>query len=226
MTSESLLFPSGYRAPIVDGKPVPWVTMWSAEHDFEARVRATPVGGQLRAEPPGYIHERGYLWVDTPTRRLGRPLWGDVHRVRQAACMDTWRPRCQVCGLRLKARPVDWLVPTAEGPRDDIVNTLSPPVCSNCVQLATTHCPVLGQGAYRRYRVAAWSLTIFGKDFRTGAPMLAPFDEVPPMMVGKQYLAHFEDFEEVWATKSGRLLTRVDVDELAAEAEQGYDLQR
>ena len=125
--------------PVVDGKPVPWVAIWSAERrgptmtmDRNGLVPAS------RNEP--YVRREFGMWMlTTPTRREGTPDFGSTHSARQRKSMRELR--CQVCG-RAPAEGGGqrlWTIPpNAEHSKlwlDHLV--LNPLTCEDCWRLVT-----------------------------------------------------------------------------------------
>jgi hypothetical protein len=85
------------------------------------------------------------LWIGEGLGRGGEPQFAHVSSHRQRSCM--LHRRCQVCGRRIKDRPIRWLMNADqlwEGDDDDGATlTISPPTCSDCVDVALNACPHL-----------------------------------------------------------------------------------
>jgi hypothetical protein len=131
---------------------VPYVTIWSTEHDLPYQVI------ERRGFGIGYADEisadrdaHGVLWHRTFSRpHRGRPEWGNVHSLRQRRAMR--RLLCQVCG-----GPADqtedgvlWLLPNHQedwtGWPEGMGN-VEPPICVPCVGTSLRLCPKLRRGA-------------------------------------------------------------------------------
>lgn len=123
------------------GLPVPYVALWSDER-VGPEMRETTDG----IEPvPGtqWAKKHHGMWMMTgPNLFTGKPEFGATHSRRQRECME--RQLCQVCGER--KRSCLWVIPGG-----DITHELlwkrrmvrNPPVCEECLELASTVCPHL-----------------------------------------------------------------------------------
>lgn len=145
---------------VVAGRPVPFITAWSAEMHAARRTRARisesqggsvevriiPLdGGQFvhAADMVGATQAGDWWWNEPPQARgQGEPVWAEVHAGRQRSCMR--RFRCQVCSIQLPtpspSSPVTWLV-TKVHREGHLV--LDPPTCAPCRELSERLCPSL-----------------------------------------------------------------------------------
>nr|CEL14203.1 conserved hypothetical protein [Kibdelosporangium sp. MJ126-NF4]CTQ88571.1 Phage protein [Kibdelosporangium sp. MJ126-NF4] len=112
----------------------------------------------FRSGGVGYVDEtlmdrdkHGVLWVRAVSRPgEGRPVFGDVHSLRQRRAMR--RLLCQVCGGEADrtADGILWLLPDFRddwpGWPDAMANA-EPPICQRCVDVSTRLCPRLRRGA-------------------------------------------------------------------------------
>lgn len=132
-------------APVltVRGLRVPWVTRWTSEVRNDGGTM-TPTGVAYRDETPG---ERvlDVLWLrhnDSPGE--GEPQWKTVHTYRQRDAM--LGPCCQVCGRVIEGK-VTWLMPLsmlAFETHKGRIKTSTPPTCEDCIEIAQSSCPHLG----------------------------------------------------------------------------------
>lgn len=132
---------------IYKGLQVPWVTRWTGEIPVN-RLRADVyrVPGGLRLSYPdniGFRDKHGVLWQHEGIRRGGEPQFAQVSAHRQRTSMT--KRICQVCGNKITDRPIRWLMaPNQLTPADDgTALTMSPPTCSDCVEVALKACPHL-----------------------------------------------------------------------------------
>ncbi|GAB1508126.1 hypothetical protein [Actinophytocola sp. KF-1] len=159
----------------------PYITTWSAEVDPAVTLVERHGGGIAYADE--VVADRdgnGVLWWRTSLRPgSGRPLFGQVHPLRQRRAMR--RLLCQVC-----AGPADrtddgvlWLL---KDHRDDWpswpdgMGVMEPPICVSCVALSVRLCPALRRSAAvvraRRFPVAG----VRGALYR-GGPRPVPIAE-------------------------------------------------
>jgi hypothetical protein len=130
----------------------PYIVLWSEEEDLSGRVvDRHGFGIGYADEVPTDRDGSGVLWIRNASRpRVGRPVFGDVHPLRQRRAMR--RLLCQVC-----AGPADqsedgvlWLLLDHRedwpGWPENMAVT-EPPVCRPCAQLSVKVCPALRRGA-------------------------------------------------------------------------------
>jgi hypothetical protein len=131
---------------------VPYITTWSSEQVLCATVVEHGWSGiRFADEILADRDEHGVLWQREPSRPgHGRPLYGQVHSLRQRRVMR--RLRCGVC-----AGPADraeqgvlWLL---RDHRDDWpgwpegMGVTEPPVCLPCARVSVHACPALRKGS-------------------------------------------------------------------------------
>jgi hypothetical protein len=136
----------------MSGAVVPYVTAWSEEQNLPCEVVAR--GGLGIGYADEILTDRddhGVLWYRVPSRPgSGRPLFGDVHALRQRRAMR--RMLCQVCGGPAD-RTEDGVLWLLRDHREDWVGwpegmaAVEPPVCRPCVATSVRLCPALRQGA-------------------------------------------------------------------------------
>lgn len=127
--------------PVVGGRPVPWVVVWSAEKQYRAEVQFQRGVGIVGGRYTTILF--GMTFVAVPSDMHGRPEWRETHSLRQRRCM--LGPRCQVCGHRIEGTPV-WLIPDFQEHFRWWVQerwTMTPPVCEPCADAAVVWCPHL-----------------------------------------------------------------------------------
>ncbi|GLW90288.1 hypothetical protein [Actinokineospora globicatena] len=131
---------------------VPYITKWSTEQTPLSKVARHRSGRGIAYvdETIGDRDSQGVLWARANSApRVGRPLFGQVHPLRQRRAMR--RLLCQVCG-----EPADrnddgvlWLLLDHRedwpGWPEDMFAT-EPPICRPCVDLSTRLCPALRRG--------------------------------------------------------------------------------
>lgn len=132
------------------GVPVPWVACWEQEvpspedHPMLLVEGVLAYADEAQAGKPSE-HDRdkqGALWLRNGIARgKGKPLFGQVHALRQYACMVT--PRCQVCGLRMKQHTFLLQEEMVHSRHGQLFTTATPPVCEPCREVALRLCPHL-----------------------------------------------------------------------------------
>jgi hypothetical protein len=139
------------------GVPVPYIAAWSRERatdiasgDLVLRTEVFTGQKQLRYrdEQAADRDRHGILWHRVAwAPGQGRPLFADVHTVRQRRAMS--RALCQIC-----AGPAQvWMTPAmlwnehlAEHGPGAPYPTNDPPVCRTCAEIAVRYCPEVGRG--------------------------------------------------------------------------------
>jgi hypothetical protein len=128
------------------GLAVPWVAVWSDEvpnpEDHPLHLRNGKV--HYDTEAPGDRDNLGVLWTRAGVKRgSGVPEFGQIHGLRQRACMTV--PRCQVCGQRMPA--LRFLLGSHQDGHEkgSPFITGTPPTCEDCTHLAAVQCPHLRQ---------------------------------------------------------------------------------
>ena len=83
----------------------------------------------------------GVLWPRQAAHVDGRPIFRQMHPLRQRECM--LERRCQVCGRSAisSSGMLSWLLPGR--PRRGLVCVSKPPVCGNCIPEVLDRCPHL-----------------------------------------------------------------------------------
>lgn len=126
--------------PVVGGRPVPWVAIWTGERHTRPDVNWTPKGIECSG-PVSFMN--GMWWLTGEMHHVGVPLFGQTHSARQRRCMRV--PKCQVCGVT-GAGPLAWIVPNEATQRhywDDLGAMINPPTCHPCLDFALNDCPHL-----------------------------------------------------------------------------------
>lgn len=126
------------------GLAVPWVAVWSDEVPDPADHPLQVTNGRVEytSEQPGDRDNLGVLWTRAGVKRgSGEPEFGQLHGLRQRACMTV--PRCQVCGKRMER--LEFLVSAHQDGHKtgEPFITATPPTCAECRPLATAQCPHL-----------------------------------------------------------------------------------
>jgi hypothetical protein len=160
----------------------PYITAWSGEEDPVCEVvERKGYGIAYGDETLTDRDEKGVLWFRKPSRpRQGRPLFGQVHPLRQRRAMR--RLLCQVCGgpadvtndgvlWLLKDHRTDW-----PGWPENMAVT-EPPVCLPCVLVATRACPALRSGATAVRARSSPIVGVHGLLYRSGNPAPSPIEE-------------------------------------------------
>ncbi|MCG7202351.1 hypothetical protein [Streptomyces arenae] len=133
------------------GKPVPYITRWTAESVPQPRVvrRITPAGEGIgfEGEDPRADRRYGVLSIRSALARgCGEPNFRLVHPHRQRRAME--HSLCQVCSgpadTRADGRTL-YLLGAAK-PIAEVETTTAPPVHPPCAIEAVEHCPPLGRG--------------------------------------------------------------------------------
>jgi len=118
---------------------VPWVALWTSERDSLRTVNVTSNGICGRRD------RHGIYWIQYgDSVGVGEPLFGQVHTDRQVNCMR--KTLCQVCGQKISRTDCYWILNKVES--QDLKDgkcfvTQTPPVCANCIKIATEQCPHL-----------------------------------------------------------------------------------
>jgi hypothetical protein len=154
---------------IYKGVPVPYIAAWSTERESDVAsgdlvLRTDLFTGQVRLrycdEQAGDRDRHGVLWHRVAwVPGAGRPLFADVHTVRQRRAMS--RALCQVC-----AGPGEiWMTPAllwdahlSEHAPGAPYPTNDPPLCRSCARLAARFCPELVRG-HLYLAPRAWAIT-------------------------------------------------------------------
>jgi len=156
------------------GSTVPYVALWSGEHDLPTSViEHTPTGITYPDENVADRDHHGVLWTRfTTSPGHGRPLYRQMHPLRQRRAMR--RLLCQVC-----AQPADhtdqghlWILlaswQESDAWPDDIVNQY-PPLCLNCARLSKHLCPPLRRG-YVAVRAHSTLYGVIGIQYQAARP--------------------------------------------------------
>ena len=136
MTDSHLSIPDHLRhLPVFNGRPVPWVAIWSGErlgpHMLIGRYGLVPSKGER------YVRREFDMWMlSGPTKREGTPDFGSTHSARQRKAMR--EQRCQVCGRSPSEGGGQrlWTIPDqGEHPKIWLEHlVLNPPTCEQCWQ--------------------------------------------------------------------------------------------
>lgn len=130
---------------------VPYVTSWSTETERHGiLIQDPPSGIRYADESVADRDDNGVLWSRIPLLQgEGRPLFGQVHALRQRRAMR--HLRCQVC-----AGPADrtehgilWMLQDKRDGRPDWPEDLDatePPICRPCADISRVACPALRAG--------------------------------------------------------------------------------
>jgi hypothetical protein len=144
--------PDEHAVGCAEPSMVPYVTTWSAEKEPSGVVVERSEGGiGYQDEGPGDRDAGGVLWCRIQSSPgEGRPLFGDVHSMRQRRAMLQWL--CQVCGgpADRTGEGVLWLLKDQRQHWEWWPNNVAvtePPVCLGCVGVAVRTCPALREGA-------------------------------------------------------------------------------
>ncbi len=138
---------------LASGLVVPWVTLWSGEVIPTKQTVILPSPDGLGyASPRSSDFFMGALWhreLDKPGS--GGPVWSQVHGGRQRAAM--LEVRCQVCGEKLPATDIPWLMPAKEWQGEFATKriTNTPPTCEECWSIAEARCPHLREKGFVRF---------------------------------------------------------------------------
>jgi hypothetical protein len=126
--------------PIFDGKPVPWVAIWTAERRGPtmtlARDGLVPVDRR-----DGYARQEFGVWcIAGPTLTEGTPEFGSTHSARQRKAMRELR--CQVCGRSPKQGGGKrlWTIPPEGGEHEELWErnlVINAPTCEDCWRFVT-----------------------------------------------------------------------------------------
>ena len=129
----------------------PYITRWSEEKTPARPVVSRGLGIAFEDEIAVDRDKRGVLWTRAPQRHgVGRPLFGQVHPLRQRRVMS--RLLCQVCAGPAD-RTADGVLFLLKDHREDWpgwpnrMGVSEPPVCWSCVRVSTRLCPALRRGA-------------------------------------------------------------------------------
>jgi hypothetical protein len=160
---------------------VPYIASWSGEEPLATQVVGQGLSGiGFTDETLIDRDENRVLWTRIPSRPgVGRPLYGQVHTLRQRRAMR--RLLCQVC-----AKPADrneqgvlWLLldhreDWPDWP-EDMANTY-PPLCLSCAHLSIRACPTLRRG-YVAVRARRFPLTgVQGVRYLPAKPFPVPVE--------------------------------------------------
>ncbi|MGA5489545.1 hypothetical protein ACPCK1_17535 [Streptomyces pseudogriseolus] len=161
---------------------VPFIAAWSGEQQLDRTVVYSGHGGIAYAdETPEDRDQYGVLWNGRAMARgTGRPLYGNVHPMRQRMAMQ--HLLCQVCGdpAGRDRLGVLWLIEDNrhdwKGWPNDLLTT-HPPVCLPCAGKAVEMCPHLVD-SYVAVRVREsdvcavygrmWSSSALGRPVKAG----------------------------------------------------------
>lgn len=185
------------KLPQFKGRPVPWVTRWTAEiSDSRYDLAFTTREGHLSYSDGNNHHDsHGVLWQREGIGRGGEPDWASVSTYRQKASME--RRKCQVCGDKIADGPIRWLMPLGEGYEifnenedNEVFLTWNPPTCEGCVLLALELCPHLKRNGYQVLKVLdyeVWGVTGLTMVVSEGQafPMqtFVPYEEAPDLPI-------------------------------------------
>ncbi|WP_019629335.1 hypothetical protein [Actinomadura atramentaria] len=155
---------------------VPFITAWSSEEAPPATIISGERGIAYADETVLDRDRHGVLWArNTSSPGVGRPLFKNVHHLRQRRAMR--RLLCQVCGTPC-GTDARWLLSAAEyreDPWPSPVLTSHPPVCPDCVDRSVRLCPHLRDGHVAltadRPRPAAVSGILYHPTILGPAPM-------------------------------------------------------
>jgi hypothetical protein len=153
---------------------VPFVALWSSEKEDVGKV-----GLEGDGNIDGPRDQRGIFWQPYgDTMGVGRPLFAEVHPIRQKMCMEG--PYCQVCGTKMPNKNVPWIVPPAtnsewdrdlSSPDSRPFITHTPPTCRDCWPVAMTLCPHLKAHHFFKLIVKDYSIAgVFGDHFWRAHP--------------------------------------------------------
>lgn len=151
--------PSGASAGSRARNQVPFVVRWSGERSAAMPVVLRPDGRGIRyADERAYDRDgQGVLWWRLPSQPgRGRPVFGQVHSLRQRLAMT--QLRCQTCGAPAdrNGAGVLWIIDASAGElRPGREDTAHPPVCRPCARGSVTACPHL-RAAFTAVRVRAF----------------------------------------------------------------------
>jgi hypothetical protein len=173
--------------PVVRGMPVPYVAIWTGE---QVPVHPTFTRNGLEPDPArpfNLAKEHGIWCIATPTKRTGRPLFGQTHSKRQRICMV--EERCQVCGrdeVEGGGRRVWTIPPKLDAPAlwAGANLTMNPPTCEECWGWLLSwqgQCPFVNEHKVPAFtgQSRAWGMwgdlpTMTGQSVQTTIPFGAP----------------------------------------------------
>lgn len=121
--------------------PEPFVALREDERKELGVAKWTPSGIL------GPRDKRGVYWCPYGGSMTGETLFSQIHPVRHKMCMEG--PYCQVCGTRLQPNRTPWILNGSGDPTvEELSNlqpfdTITPPTCQNCQQVARQVCPHL-----------------------------------------------------------------------------------
>lgn len=144
--------------PQWQGRPVPWATRWTGEVAEDPMTFLPTPEGPIITYPDGAVNrdEWGFLWRREGAGRKGEPQFAELNAYRQKQSMRG--PKCHVCGRKLPAGPITWLLPknALSVSPEGRVTTISPPTCTGCVLLGRELCPHLRRGGSDLLLVKRW----------------------------------------------------------------------
>lgn len=115
---------------------IPWVAAWTGEHEATGLVWYDSEG--VKSDMPDATGK--FYWMPTPNLPgVGRPMFGQVHPIRQSRCMRG--KRCQVCGRKMDV--ATWILPSAVDSDFQAASIYTPPTCLPCIRTALRLCPHL-----------------------------------------------------------------------------------
>lgn len=151
------------------GVPVPYIAAWSKERETDVAsgdlvLRTELLTGRVRLryrdEQAGDRDRHGVLWHRVAwAPGAGRPLFADVHTVRQRHALS--RARCQICagpGELWMTPALLWDAHLADHAPGTPYPTSDPPLCRACANLAVRFCPELARG-HVPLAPRAWAIT-------------------------------------------------------------------
>jgi hypothetical protein len=146
------------HCPGATERPVPRIVLRAHQRVQRGPLHITADGIQYTDPRPSDRDEEGILWPRVSGPETGRPLYADIHPLRQRAAMeDPQRLLCQVGMGPATATPegVLWIVPRPSGRPGDprqagwpAIRTTEPPVCAAHAPVAARWCPRLRGGGY------------------------------------------------------------------------------
>ncbi|MFE1959889.1 hypothetical protein [Streptomyces sp. NPDC059479] len=176
--------PEGVRGvPPRRPETVPYITAWSAERAPAPIVTGRPRVGVAYEDEDLFDRDgEGVLWTRALSRPgQGRPVFGDVHPLRQRRAMR--RLLCQVCGgpADRNEQGVLWLLGDHRedwpGWPENMAAT-HPPVCLPCAGQSVQACPHLGRG-FAAVRVRSPRVSgVYGARYHPANPFDGPVEDV------------------------------------------------
>ncbi|MCS0602673.1 hypothetical protein NX794_15850 [Streptomyces sp. LP11] len=134
-----------------NGTPVPYITAWSGEQGPGQpikRIRGRGGTGLGFQDEHHFDRQYGVLWARKPVTRGGRPVFDEVHPLRQRQAMS--RLLCQVCGGPTGSRRDERSLFMVASPSGRLIEegqvVVAPPVHRVCAEEAREHCPSLRKG--------------------------------------------------------------------------------